>query len=185
MQEREWKRLVLKEEFEALLQIASCLAGMRGEESVQINHYYDTIDHRLGKDGICVRIRQTEDGSLSGTVKKHGENGISEERCFRVEKLPRFVTYESTLLHRLGALVTKRVNFRLKGFGILSFDRSFYLGTSDYELELELFEDAQVPGKALFVPNGGADKYTRFLSALARFEELHESGADAGEEVQK
>ena len=84
MREREGKRLVPKEEFEALLHVVSCLALSAGEQRLQINHYYDTIDHGLGKEGVCVRIRQTEGRPLAGTVKKHGKNGISEESSFRV-----------------------------------------------------------------------------------------------------
>ena len=50
MREREGKRLVPKEEFEALLHVVSCLALSAGEQRLQINHYYDTIDHGLGKE---------------------------------------------------------------------------------------------------------------------------------------
>lgn len=180
IREREWKRLVPKEEFEAILHVVSCLALSAGEQRLQINHYYDTIDHSLGKEGICVRIRQTEGRPLAGTVKKHSKNGISEESGFRVESLPRFVTYENRLLHRLGALTTQRTDFRIEKLGVLSFDRNFYLGTADYEIELELYPDTPEDGAGRLPASCGeaADKYTRFLSVLERFEQLCASGAD-------
>ena len=181
MREREGKRLVPKEEFEALLHVVSCLALSAGEQRLQINHYYDTIDHGLGKEGVCVRIRQTEGRPLAGTVKKHVKNGISEESSFRVERLPRFITYKNRLLHRLGALTTQRTDFRIERLGVLSFDRNFYLGTADYEIELELYPDTPEDGAGRLpaLCGGTADKYTRFLSVLERFEQLCGSDADA------
>lgn len=186
MIEKEWKWLVPRETFESLLHIASSLSVSKGEVGFQINHYYDTIDHRLGEEGICVRVRQTEDTPLLGTVKKHGKNGISEESNFKTECLPRFITYQNMLLHRLGALMTKRTKFRLDGIGILSFDRNFYLGVADYEIELEFSEvekesDWKHISHDLLFGEKPTDKYTRFLLALNRFERICEPGADAGQ----
>ncbi len=179
MQEKEWKWLVTKEHFDALLRLAEYFAQTKGDTRLQINHYYDTIDRKIAAQNICVRIRQTE-GGLWGTVKKHGDNGTSEETGFRVEMLPRFVTYENCLLHRLGALVTQRTDFTVGEIAKLSFDRNFYLGETDYEIELEFLEEKEPESldewyRACFPAGRFRSKYERFLTALERLERESET----------
>lgn len=174
MLEREWKWLATRERFEALLALAEYFTRTKGSAHLQINHYYDTIDHKMGARGICVRIRQTE-GHLTGTVKKHGESGASEESGFRVETLPRFITYENKVLHRLGVLVTQRTDFEIGKSAVLSFDRNHYLGTTDYEIELEFSEEAADVGReewyrALLSESRSQNKYERFLAAAERLD---------------
>ena len=165
MQEKEWKWLVTKERFEALLHLAEYFAQTKGSTRLQLNHYYDTIDRKIAAQNICVRIRQTESGLL-GTVKKHGDSGTSEETGFRVETLPRFITYEACLAHRLGVLVTQRTDFAVGEIATLSFDRNFYLGETDYEIEWY---------RACFPTGCLRSKYERFLTALDRLERERET----------
>lgn len=179
MLEKEWKWLVTKERFEALLHLAEYFTQTKGSTRLQLNHYYDTIDRKMAAQNICVRIRQTEAGLL-GTVKKHGENGISEETGFRVETLPRFITYETCLTHRLGVLVTQRTDFAIGKIATLSFDRNFYLGETDYEIELEFSEEQAVESldgwyRACFPADRFRSKYERFLAALDRLERENET----------
>lgn len=179
MQEKEWKWLVTKERFEALLHLAEYFAQTKGSTRLQLNHYYDTIDRKIAAQNICVRIRQTESGLL-GTVKKHGDSGTSEETGFRVETLPRFITYEACLAHRLGVLVTQRTDFAVGEIATLSFDRNFYLGETDYEIELEFLEEKETESlaewyRACFPTGCLRSKYERFLTALDRLERGRET----------
>lgn len=179
MMEKEWKWLVTRERFEALIKLAAYLSGTKGRIRLQINHYYDTIDRKMAARNICVRIRQTDE-RLVGTVKKRGKKGMSEETEFQSETLPRFITYENTLLHRLGTLVTQRTDFQIGEAATLSFDRNFYLGNSDYEIELEFLNHESAGNldegyRAIFHDGCSRSKYERFLMALDHFET--ESGA--------
>jgi len=179
MLEKEWKWLVTREKFEAMRKLAVYFSGTTGHIRLQINHYYDTIDRKMAAQNICVRIRQTEE-RLAGTVKKHGEKGVSEESAFQTETLPRFITYENILLHRLGALVTQRTDFEIGEIATLSFDENYYLGKTDYEIELEFLDHKSTVNldewyRAFFHDDCSNSKYERFLTALDRFE--RESGA--------
>ena len=170
MKETEWKYLVPCTAFETLLKLARAVFGCEGKQTVQINYYYDTEKGDMGARGVTVRVRQTG-MSLSGTVKRHGKGGVSEETAFAVERLPDKLCYEGKTLHLMGSLVTQRTVFTFDTCE-LCFDKNDYLGTEDYEIEVE-WKNGKAPGDDI----GGRDahsKYARFLDVYGALR--HEDG---------
>ena len=162
MQETEWKYLVSADVLETLLTLARAVFGCEGKQKIQINYYYDTEKGDMGARGVTVRVRQTGT-SLSGTVKRHGKGGVSEETAFAVERLPNALCYEGKSLHLLGSLVTQRTVFALDTCDIC-FDKNDYLGTEDYEIEVE-WKDGAVPKDERTGGWNIRSKYARFLDA--------------------
>lgn len=139
MEEREYKWLVQKPAFYELRRKFEA-AGYAGSGRIlQLNYYYDTPDLDYDRAGITIRIRQIED-RLTGTVKTHTSgsgSGLSLENCFKVHRLPASFNYKSDNLLFQGQLVTERRLFQLTDGVTVCFDKNYYLGCLDYEIELE------------------------------------------------
>lgn len=129
---------------------------------IQVNYYYDTPDSFFGERGVTVRIRLTENG-LCGTVKSHGAKGefYSNEEDFSVERLPAEIVIKDKRLSLAGELITERKTADLGGGFLLMLDKSFYLGTVDYEIELEYPGESSDKAKEIFesvIKAAGAQK---------------------------
>ena len=119
----------------------------------QTNYYIDNDERILAKEGIGLRIREKE-GKYVLTLKTPLSQGLLEkneaieEAAFRefLEKgiFPkvdevRFLTMldiDVSSLKILTSLTTDRVDVEYKE-GLLSIDRNFYSGRTDYEIEFE------------------------------------------------
>lgn len=139
--ETEYKFLVSEEQFKMYFAIFVEKYG-KATTKLQVNYYYDTEDNMLNKNDITVRVRQKRN-KLKWQVKKHSGKCASlfssDEYSENIEELPRFITIDGVNeeLFLKGSLVTER---RVIDFGVggkLCFDISMYLGTIDYEIEVE------------------------------------------------
>ena len=175
MTEEEYKRIMEPEKFAAAQADAARRYPLLGER-VQINYYYDTAALEYQARGITVRIRQTEKGCAlqikrpldAGAFKRSAEYAYPSGPPAARILLPG----GGEPLCRMGSLTTARVKYGVKGELELCFDRSFYLGRADHEVELEFrperAEEAAEAWAALgFGPEGPSrGKAERFFAAL-------------------
>lgn len=157
--EIEFKNLLTKEEFEALLH------GCPFPEAYkQINYYFETKDMRLSKLKTALRIREKK-GQFTLTLKEAKEGHILEthislteeeaKQCIDGEFLDRedFSRHLSSLSIQVedliyqGKLTSLRRSFS-KDNKLYVLDHSFYNGLEDYEFELEA--DHAEEGEASF-----------------------------------
>ena len=120
---------------------------------VQTNHYIDSDDRVLLKDGIALRIREKK-GLYELTLKTPLSQGLLEKNVaitiddlvdlrdedkFPQGDIARFLTMldiDISQLKILTSMTTERIDIQYEG-GLLSLDRSTYSGQTDYEVEFE------------------------------------------------
>ena len=135
--EHELKMMLTKDEHHFLLHFFDKLMV---ESGLQTNYYYDTRDEVMRKRNVTVRVRQ-KNNKLIGTVKRHLDtDNCSIEEHFRVDTLPRVIMWDGMPLWLKGSLQTERKIFQVCDGIILMLDLNQYLGTVDYELEIEYSE---------------------------------------------
>ena len=170
--ETEIKYILTREQYYSL----KTSLGNDHKQTEQINYYYDTEDEILRIHDITCRIRQ-KDESLTGTLKKHGrKDGISIEKNFKVKNLPNQMTIEHIRVRLMGQLITFRTEYVLSEHISLMLDKNIYLGTVDYELEIEYDKNYQEEADKLFkeflskliidVPQSADCKSERFFKRL-------------------
>ena len=122
--------------------LVSCFEANAPKHIRHINYYYDTNEEYLRQDNITCRIRQKED-KLIGTIKKHCfVNGCPQntEETFSVKNLPACFEVMQQIVILKGSMVTDRTEIQLSADMLLVLDKNTYLGTVDYELEIEFGE---------------------------------------------
>ena len=165
--EIEAKALVSAEEYKKLAK------AFRGSPRyVQTNHYIDTEDRYLAKEGIAIRIRE-KGQAYELTLKTPLSEGLLEKNApitytqfaelrdfgeFPKTDITRFLIQldiDVTKLKILTSLTTERIDVEYKG-GLLSLDRNTYSGKTDYEIEFEYnsLNGAKKIMKDLFDENG-------------------------------
>ncbi len=145
--EIEYKLLLKKEEYEIL----KPLFKTQGYE--QTNYYFDTKDEKLRKARVTLRVR-LKDGQYEFTLKRSGTIGIDEfneniskndfeclthGKEIKSEILTLLKDYQVSVyeLCQIYSLKTYRQDLSYKN-GLLSLDKSEYLGVTDYEIEYEV-----------------------------------------------
>lgn len=109
-----------------------------GKATFQINHYYDTDSFELDHQGITCRIRE-KNGICIATVKEHHLKGsdCSTETSRIVKNRYDDTFFRNMDIRYQGSLETTRsVYYGRRGITIL-LDKNCYLGTVDYEMEIE------------------------------------------------
>lgn len=187
MIEVEYKKIITKEQYDFLANKLSSEEPTDARRILQVNYYYDTPQMHFNKSGVTIRIRQTNIG-LKGTVKEHLNINIvrkSKETDFNVTELPEFIRYNNKYLFLKGQLVTDRLIIPLDEERkiTLMLDRNYYLGSTDYEMEMEFADNKETEAneyikeleKILLIENipldteGNVDsrnKSERFFNAL-------------------
>ena len=105
----------------------------------QINYYYDTENELFRKQKTTCRIRQIGN-YLKGTKKTHvmKENSMhSIEQSFTVNDFQESFVIDNEKVFLKGQMTTERTIVPLAPDINLMLDQNMYLGTVDYELELE------------------------------------------------
>ena len=140
--------MVSKETFDEVLAKCSNKCALLGHK-LQINYYYDTLDDKLNEYKITVRVRENNN-DMKLQIKKH----ISQQN-FRIEsyeyscnitellqsvKIPDF----KEELSLKGKLITDRIIYKCGNSSIICLDKNTYLGTTDYEVEIEVTEDEEI-----------------------------------------
>ena len=169
--EMEFKQIITEDEYVDCLRILNETSNFA--EVFQINYYYDDKTFTLYNNGDTLRIRQTGDDLVfQSKVFLEMHNGIrfSAESHQSIDRLPRSIIFNGCLYVYLGNLVTFRKTFNLKGVSV-SFDKSQYLGVSDYEIEVETNDDATstIPDaiyEMLLTKDNTISKYARFVNRL-------------------
>ena len=146
--EHELKMMLTKDEHHFLLHFFDKLMV---ESGLQTNYYYDTRDEVMRKRNTTVRVRQ-KNNKLIGTVKRHLETDhFSMEERFQVDTLPRVIMWDGMPLWLKGSLQTERKVFKVCDGIILMLDLNQYLGTVDYELEIEYSESLREQAEGILI----------------------------------
>ena len=156
----------------------------------QTNHYIDSDDRILFKEGIALRIRE-KNGQYELTLKTPLSQGLLEKNCvitkqqfddfkqkgiFPKGDTSRFLTMldiDIATLKILTSLTTDRIDVEYKG-GLLSIDRNCYSGKTDYEVEFEYnnLGGAKKVLSDLFKENGIAYTFTKASKTRRAMEAL-------------
>lgn len=151
--EIEYKNLLNKREFDHILHSLP----FPKEVQTQRNHYFETADFSLKKNGCALRIREKND-NFTLTLKEPHETGLLETHDALTKQEAynwmngKFTAKEHTSkqladkgllldeLIYLGSLVTKRRELNIDNV-LLVLDYSEYNKISDYELEIEALSE--------------------------------------------
>lgn len=156
----------------------------------QTNHYIDSDERILFKEGIALRIREKND-QYELTLKTPLSQGLLEKNCvitkqqfddfkqkgiFPKGDTSRFLTMldiDIATLRILTSLTTDRIDVEYKG-GLLSIDRNCYSGKTDYEVEFEYnnLGGAKKVLSDLFEENGIAYTFTKASKTRRAMEAL-------------
>lgn len=183
MIEKEYKVILNVNQYDKLLEKISFTKFIN-----QTNYYFDTCNFELAKLGYTVRIRKYNDGRLILQVKKklkEKEEGVTVKREFEtsVYSVPETIAVseieliigerlnlETHYIKKLGHMVTSRGVAYLDNCE-LALDKNYYLGFTDYELEIE-FENNESEALRLIQKYGlnnisfDCGKYRRFLRRI-------------------
>ena len=146
----------------------------------QINYYYDDSSFIVHSRGETLRVRQTGEKLVMEhkyDKSRSGDMSISKEAATPISQLPVSIKIDGLKTNLIGTLMTNRCDFEINDIK-LSLDRSFYLGTVDYELEIETQGDIVLPDFMQELVNGNAvspmGKFCRFVSRLRQMDEIYE-----------
>lgn len=152
MTEFEKKALLSKEEYELLAKrfCRSPGASCALPSVEQTNYYFDTDDYAMNRRNITCRIRR-KNGSYQGTMKLHEASG---ERSTELEVTVRSGISDNAFidlgLKLQGTLTTHRCVLQKEPYCEVILDRNTYLGTSDYELEIEYQPAAEKEAQTIY-----------------------------------
>jgi uncharacterized protein YjbK len=181
MIETELKSILTKDQYDIISTIFNW-----EDTKTQINSYYISPDNILKKHGITFRVR-TINGEHILQIKKHnGKNGalqVSEETEFPINSIPDEFSgdevFKYTKIKAPASLIGELKTIRNSVFfadGVeVCLDKSEYLGTTDYEIEIEYTNP--VPQELLdILYNEGVTfnkpctgKFSRFMNRLSAF----------------
>ena len=148
--EIEAKVLLLKDEYNAIIEKLNL---QKYRKIKQTNHYIDTPDRYLKKNGIALRIREKDEEfeltlktPLSEGLLEKNENiswrdfeNLSERQIFpdgNIRKFLLILGVKVSDLKVLTSLCTERIHVEFEGYG-LALDKNIYSNIIDYELEVE------------------------------------------------
>ncbi|MBO5968523.1 MAG: CYTH domain-containing protein [Clostridia bacterium] len=108
----------------------------------QINFYFDTDDLSMNQQNITCRIR-LKDGKCNATMKYHSSMDESSEVEMKIRNGLQDNTFLDMGLRCQGELVTKRCVLIKDATYEVVLDKNEYLGTTDYELEIEYLPNCE------------------------------------------
>ena len=165
--EHELKMMLTKDEHHFLLRFFDKLMV---ESGLQTNYYYDTRDEVMRKRNTTVRVRQ-KNNKLIGTVKRHLDTDhCSMEEHFQVDTLPRVIMWDGMPLWLKGSLQTERKVFQICDGIVLMLDLNQYLGTVDYELEIEYSESLRKQAEGILMLIGSMVGKSIHLDTVSKSE---------------
>jgi len=141
------------------------------ETIIQINYYYDTPEYEMFNNDKTIRVRLKNNGmKLECKFNSCYINNtrVCDEYSKPINYLPQSVIIDHNTLLLIGCMTTIRTNFKFENY-LISFDKNYYLGKIDYEIEVESKTSISTPIQLLDIINGKlmtVGKYTRFISAL-------------------
>jgi len=152
MIENEIKVLLTKNEYEYLLnQFGFERQYNRKVINTQKNYYYDTEDFEMNRQNKTCRIR-IKDGKYTATIKKHLSTGNqSVENDIQLSTDLYHNAFVDMGLQLQGVLVTTRSVLLKDRICEVVLDRNEYLGTVDYELEIEYEANQQKNAHSILI----------------------------------
>ena len=181
MTETELKSMLTKEQYDIINAVFNW-----DDEKTQINSYYISPDNILKKHGITFRVRTINDEHIIQIKKHSGRNGalqISEESEFPIKSIPDEFREDEVFKYcgikvqasLIGDLKTIRKSVFFADGVEVCLDKSEYLGTTDYEIEIEY--TSSIPQELLdILYNEGVTfdkpcigKFSRFMNRLSVF----------------
>lgn len=151
MTEFEKKMLLTKDEYNYLMEHLGHDGSLFPKPIVkQINYYYDTDDYSMNRQNITCRIR-LKDGKYKATMKRHsGKAERSTETEMEVRDGIRDNAFIDMGLKLQGELTTHRcIIFKYEHCEVV-LDKNEYLGTFDYELEIEYLPEYEKDVQAIY-----------------------------------
>lgn len=136
MIEKEYKYLISKGKYANLLRFAKEKFSLLAN-NMQVNYYYDDDYFTLHRNGVTLRVRQVGDALELHEKSRLGLKNhlhISDESKKIVRSLPYIIDGRYCLK---GSLTTNRHSFILDENHRLDLDENVYLGTTDFEAEIE------------------------------------------------
>lgn len=146
MLEYEKKIILTKDEYLAIFMLMCKNVPVQ----TQINYYFDDDDLSINKKGVTCRIR-VKDGKYKATVKnhnvKHPECSIEVDLMEKTEFEPEI--FNAFGLRCQGELATDRCILYKDSYCEMVLDRNSYLGSMDFELEVEYCKGSEQKAKRL------------------------------------
>ena len=154
----------------------TCLKKLANDPSLtatQINHYFDTDDFAMNQKGITYRVR-LKNGMYQPTIKYHSPESRSDNNCSLEEDREKTTTFNPDAFSDLGlswqgTLQTERTVLYKDSFYEMVVDRNTYLGTSDYELEIEYAEGCEAGADRMLIEAGKCLVASNLLDCEADF----------------
>ena len=175
--EHELKMMLTKDEHHFLLHFFDKLMV---ESGLQTNYYYDTRDEVMRKRNVTVRVRQ-KNSKLIGTVKRHLDtDNCSMEEHFQLDTLPRVIMWDGVPLWLKGSLQTERKVFKVCDGIILMLDLNQYLGTVDYELEIEYSESLRKQAEGILMLIGSMVEKQMKQNSVSKLERFFRRSCSLG-----
>lgn len=176
------KVMISAEELERCRNVLANEFGIDGAGYVQVNYYFDTEDFAVASSHGMLRVRKKARSmklQYKDKRKRIGVMLLCQEEEAPLTELPHSVNparYFPGAPDRdcmlLGDCVTYRTDFMLPG-AVVSLDENYYLGQTDFELEIEGEEAAIRRIAQQLAPNGehkkGNGKFSRFLRAYRKY----------------
>lgn len=150
MEEHEYKYMLDKVQYEAILENLRIKYNIQEKPKVQINYYFDTDEFHLSKEDITLRIRQIDSNlylQLKTPIARDNSLSIKKEYNKTLSTFTNTIDLKnqefSHLLpcsgkaYLIGSTVTERTKFNIEDGIEIDVDKNSYLGFVDYELEIE------------------------------------------------
>ena len=138
----EYEKKIMLTEYEYLSIVMLMCKYVKIES--QTNYYFDNDELSMNKNGITCRIR-AKNGKYTATVKNHNaEHSDCSTEVDLIEKTEFDPNVFNVLgLHHQGELVTDRIVIYKDCTCEMVIDRNFYLGHTDFELEVEYSKESE------------------------------------------
>ncbi len=140
MYEYEKKYMLTREEYIAFLKKIGKYASFAN----QTNYYFDSNDLEMNEKGITYRIR-AKNKTFTAMMKMHnvGQFNCNLEETIYVKSVFDPNVFNIMGLYLQGELSTKRIILHKNDFCEIVIDHNIYLGTTDYELEIEYLKGCE------------------------------------------
>ena len=181
MKEFEYKFLTNEKSFFNILD--SYIKKYKYNTEVKINYYYDTDKYFLNDNNITLRIVQLKNKLYLQQKTKllcntYTESEESEKKI--INSIPENVYLQklNCTASLLGCLVTHRRTINYSENIQIMFDENYYLGNTDYEIEIEYLgniEEQEIDKIVCSLENSKLSKngkYSRFLAVKKRTKNL-------------
>ncbi len=137
--EKEYEQKTMLNESQYCEILEKLITSYSSKKYIQVNYYYDTQNYDIWRNNKTIRVRFKNDKlefQIKNHLLTHNNTVISDETIIEIDVLPQIIEYEGQIVNKIGELVTERYDFYCNDY-VISLDKNFYLGSTDYEIEIE------------------------------------------------